>query len=323
VRRTLAIAALLTLTSTVALAAPPDKAAQDEGRERFKRGVELYRDGDFRAALIEFNRAYEIAPSYKIQFNIGQTCIELQDYACALRAFEKYTKDGGKDVPKDREKQVAKDLDRLKKLVATVKVTVNKPGADVALDDVALGRSPLADPILVGAGRHKLTATLAPAPVVTRVVDLAGGDNTEVTLEIVDAQSQVAPVPVETPKPVVAPVAPPPKEEPPPSRAPFWIALSATGVTAAGAAVIGALSLGAKSDLDKTAARLGATTAEVDGAQSRLRAMTITTDVLLAATVVGAALSTVFFFTTSPSKKPAASVQVGVGFGSASVVGAF
>jgi hypothetical protein len=320
VRRTLVLLAALCF-ATPALAAPPsgapDKQAQDEGRERFKRGVELYRDGDFRAALIEFNRAYDVAPSYKIQFNIGQTCAELQDYACALRAFDRYVRDGGKDVPKDRQKQVEKDLDRLKKLVATIRVTVNKPGADVALDDVAVGRSPLPDPLLVGAGRHRITVTLAPSPVVTRIVDVAGGDQSDVAIDL----SEPAPPPVvEAPKPVPI-VAPPPPAEPPPSRAPFWVSLATTGVLGAGVIVMGSLSLGAKSDLDRTAGRLGATTRDIDSAQSKLQAMTITTDVLLVSTVVAAGLTTVLFFTTSAPKKPA--VQVGAGLGSLTLSGAF
>ncbi len=35
-------------------------------------------------------RAYELAPAYQVLYNIAGTCYQLKDYACALRAFEKY-----------------------------------------------------------------------------------------------------------------------------------------------------------------------------------------------------------------------------------------
>src|SRR5205823_3161495 len=69
----------------------------DEGRKHFQAGVQFYKEGDFRAALIEFKRAYESAPNYKVLYNLGQTNLELQDYAQALTSFQKYLTDGGKD----------------------------------------------------------------------------------------------------------------------------------------------------------------------------------------------------------------------------------
>src|SRR5215813_11224181 len=37
----------------------------------FSRGLELYDEGDLRAALFEFTRAQEIAPNYKLFYNIA------------------------------------------------------------------------------------------------------------------------------------------------------------------------------------------------------------------------------------------------------------
>ena len=65
-----------------------DADPRAEASKRFRRGVKLYNDGDFVAALIEFKRAYELEPNYRVLYNLGQTSRELKDYAAALRAYE-------------------------------------------------------------------------------------------------------------------------------------------------------------------------------------------------------------------------------------------
>src|SRR4051812_60021 len=90
----------------------PSAAAVEEGRARFSKGVALFRASNYRAALVEFNRAYAVAPSFRIQFNIGQTCAELQDYACAVKAFQKFLAEGGTQVPAPQRVTSEKELDR-------------------------------------------------------------------------------------------------------------------------------------------------------------------------------------------------------------------
>ena len=85
-------------------AAPTTTAAarkdpKEEAMARFKRAVELYEEQDFRSALIEFKEAHRLAPTYKILFNIGQACYQLQDYVCALQSFDSYLAQGKQDIP--------------------------------------------------------------------------------------------------------------------------------------------------------------------------------------------------------------------------------
>jgi len=303
--RSIAVCLALTLAFPVAARAgdPPTKAATQEGRERFKRGVDLFHDGDFRAALIEFNRANEVAPSHKIQFNIAQTCLELQDYACALRAFENYLGEGGKEVPKDRQQLTEREIARLKRLVGSVRVISNKDGAEVSIDDIVVGRTPLTDALLVGAGRHKVSVSLPPFPPTMRVVDVAGGDKLDVEMALSEPVPVAPPPALETQARAPEPAGPAPATTPAPSRAPFWIGLVTTGVLAAGTGVTGALALSAQSKLDKTTARLGATPDDVASSRTSVRTLGSVTDVLLVTTIVAAGITTVLFFTTSPAAR--------------------
>src|SRR4051794_1962396 len=75
-------------------ASPPSKAAQTEAFSRFNKGKELFSEGDLQAALIEFRRAYELAPNYVVLYNIGNVYYQLQDYPNALTYLERYLQEG-------------------------------------------------------------------------------------------------------------------------------------------------------------------------------------------------------------------------------------
>jgi len=55
-----------------------------EAGKHFQRGVTLYNETDYRAALVEFRRAYDLAPNAAVLYNIGETEYQLRDYASAL-----------------------------------------------------------------------------------------------------------------------------------------------------------------------------------------------------------------------------------------------
>src|SRR5271163_3770938 len=87
-RRIAAILALALVSAPLPSAAqgngaPSGADAVAQARQHFTRGVRLYEEDDFRTALIEFNRAYEIAPNWQVLYNIGQAYYQLRDYANA------------------------------------------------------------------------------------------------------------------------------------------------------------------------------------------------------------------------------------------------
>src|SRR5260370_20021824 len=141
-QRALATFFLCSLTAGLApmrAARAEEPAGQLDGRAHFKRGVDFFKEGDYRAAMIEFKRAYEAAPNYKVLYNLGQTSLELQDYAGALKAFRGYLDGGGRDIAAARRAQVEVELKKLDSRVARVEIAVNLEGADVAGDDVSVG----------------------------------------------------------------------------------------------------------------------------------------------------------------------------------------
>ncbi|MFT3771378.1 MAG: tetratricopeptide repeat protein [Minicystis sp.] len=296
IRRPLALAAaaLLSLSPLAAgaQAPPPPTAKSGPGSEadrHFKRGVELYNEGDFNAALIEFRRAYELDPRYQALYNIGETYYQLQDYANALRTLDKYLKEGGAQISEARREEVQKEIDKLRTRVATVEVATRAPGVDIAVDDVVVGRTPLAGPLTVSAGRRKITATRPGKPPVSQVIEVAGGDTKKIAIEVPDD--------AEEEKPRSVPVAP-------------WVV---TGVLTAGAVVTGVLALGASNGLKDELSNMPGDAGKISSAHSKAFALGVTTDVLAGAAIVMAGVSIYFTVAAqSPKKteKPAASVHL-------------
>jgi hypothetical protein len=137
----------------------------------------MYQEDDFRGALIEFSRAYELAPNWAVLYNVGQSHYQLREYATALRTLERYLDEGGDKVAGDRRAEVELELAELRARVAHVTVVANVDDVDVALDDAPLGKASRSEPRLVGEGRHRVTASKPGYTPVSKVVDIAGGDS--------------------------------------------------------------------------------------------------------------------------------------------------
>jgi hypothetical protein len=276
-----------------------------EGRKHFTRGVELHAEGDFRGALIEFQRAYDVAPSFRILYNVAKANLELNDYAAALVAFERYLAEGGVEVPDDKRTEVEAEIQKLRQRVAYVTVECNVTGAEVTVDELPAGKTPLAKPIVVGIGRHRVVVQLAGQGSAQTVVDLAGGDRRTVELRLDVKPAVVAPTVATGP-----------------SRTPFWIGVATTSTLAVATGVFGWLALDAHRSWQRAADAGPLTPADVDDRSSRVRALRITTDVLGAATIVAGG-ATVYLGLSGRERGSETGPKVGLGLGSVTIEGRF
>ncbi|CAN5923036.1 hypothetical protein BH11MYX4_BH11MYX4_46470 [soil metagenome] len=297
-------------------AAQPAAASQEknlqEARLHFGRGVQLYRDRDFPGALAEFKRAYAIGPSFRILFNIGQAQLEVLDYAAAMDTFTRYLKGGGTEIPADKRAEVEDILTRCRERIAEVTVHATQPRAEIFVDDVSVGREPLAGPLLVSAGRHRLSAVVDGFPIAVRIIEVAGGDHPSVELAFVTPMAVVRPPAREESRPI-GPAAPP-HLAPSPSRVPFWISLGLTGAFGVATVTSGLLAVSARRSLDEELNRFPTDQDAVRGARQHLSTTALVTDVVGAATLLGVGATAYFALTTfkSPSK-PAFGLGVGPG----------
>jgi hypothetical protein len=300
------------------LATPPSRQASEEAKERYKKGLKLYQeDGAVEAALIEFERAYDLAPSYKVLYNIGQVARSLPDYVTSLRAFERYLQDGGKEITSARRVEVEKEIAEMRSRVASVEIRTNVDGATVLIDDIAVGRTPLTEPILVNAGRHKVSVA-KDTQIVAKLLTLAGRDQEKIDLPLeAPRDQQPAQPPPPPPPPSSGQESPPPlasnttapsplPPSPPPEKASYtWIGWVATGVFALSAGVTGGLALSASGDL-KSARYAGPNIPDdISATKDRVQTLAVVTDILGGAAVAALGITIVVVATTSKPTKAA------------------
>src|SRR5262245_37490779 len=103
--------------------ARPSDSAKAEASMHFGRGAELFQDGHYRAALVELQRAYEIAPNPRVLYNIGQTHAALGEFVEALHAYEEYLASAGTSVPSARRAELDEELAQLRRHIATLTIS--------------------------------------------------------------------------------------------------------------------------------------------------------------------------------------------------------
>lgn len=300
--------------------APRDAAAQSAaqgddvaaGKVHFDNAVVLFREGDHRAALTEFRRAYELSHNYRTLYNVAQTEFEVHEYASALRSFKKYLVEGGAEIDAERRTEVEGEIKKLMTRVATLTITSNAAGAEVLVDDVSIGRTPLSEAVMVSAGRRKITVQKGDLAPVSRVVEVAGGDATTLTVNLAEPQAgATAGAPAVTAPASSQPAAPPAT----PSRAGFWVAFSGTAALAIGGAVAGGLALDSYNDTKKKIATRGVSLPDVESAHSKTATLSIVADALGGAALAMGVVTIIVGVTggrsDSDAKKATASLQVG------------
>jgi len=225
---------------------PPDPETVKRAGSHFERGLQLYNDAEDRLALIEFERAYQLVPNYKVQYNIAQVSIQIGRYARAVHALEQYLKDGGDEISPERRADVEKDLKMLAGRTARVNITSNVSGAEILLDETTVAQIPMTEKLLMDAGEHRLTVRARGYQPRVEQVTLAGGDDVEFNFDLTEVKKEEPMVIVkEVQKPDQAPV-----EEEFPYVTVGWVT---TGVLAAGAVTAGVIGLNSKNKLDDLA----------------------------------------------------------------------
>ncbi len=287
-RRGLLLCAL-SFTALAPRAAHAQSNGVDEGRTRFTRGIDLYKEGNFHAALAEFRAAYAAAPSYRIHYNLGQTLYQLQDYAGAVRAFEQYVREGGDKVEADRKREVDADLEKLRPRVAQISFTVNAQGAEVSIDEEPRGKLGK-EALLVSAGRRRIAVTASGFQTETRVLDVAGTQRLELTFELkpIGGGSSSATRANTTEYPATHPK----------SRTPFYIGLVTTGVLGAGTVVMAIVASSKHADYQK-ALDVPNDKQRIDDARSSTKAAALVGDLLGGATALAGGLTILAFVLTS------------------------
>lgn len=307
-----------------AAAAKPSPEAMEKARGHYERGLQLYQEEDYGAALTEFERAYELAPTAKLLYNMARIQRHQNNYVAALTNYQRYLAEGGDAVPEDRRKEVEKEIAVLKPRLASVEVTVNQPDAEVFIDDAPVcanmgnsgckGTSPLSGPVFVNPGRRKVSASKAGFAVAAQSITVAGSDSVKVNLDLqaLGRESKYDPAP----------------------RNRALVAWGVTAVFTAGAVATGVVALNASSKLDRDLGRLSPDPGTLKDSKDQMKTFAIVSDVFIGAAAISGLVATYFTVkavqgkkttetTETPPPPPTAKVKFDVGPTGAMLHGTF
>jgi hypothetical protein len=156
-----------------------------EARASFERGLKLFDEGKFAEARDAFQHAYDLAPSYRLLYNIGLSAKELGDYAGAIRMLEGYLTEGTWEITAEKGSEIAALIGELIHKVGTNKVTTNVPGAQLFVDGVFAGQTPLEEPLVMNPGKHTIEARAKGYESASRSVTAAPGETgDDIALEL-------------------------------------------------------------------------------------------------------------------------------------------
>jgi hypothetical protein len=162
-------------------AAPSDR---EQARDKVAEGVRLLSAHDYARALARFDEAYVLYSSPKLHYNRGLALEGLGRQADAFVAFSRFV-DETKDPSPEHLKHARSEIERLKGLIGFLDVSTGRAGAEIRLDGIRVGVSPLAAPVPTEPGIHEVTVR-APefGPDTVKQVTLNPGERVSVKAEL-------------------------------------------------------------------------------------------------------------------------------------------
>jgi hypothetical protein len=193
---------IVILSSLLTVEPTAEEASDAAARASFTNGASLYKQGQFKQALEEFEKTFRLKPHPTVTFNIGRCHEKLGDVPRALGAYRMYLR----AAPESQDAKivtetVARFENALKaKGIVQFFVVAEPPQSNIEVDGKILGHSPAT--IELGAGKHTLVIAAAGYETMTRSFVTVLGRSTEMELSLKKLETRDAPVTNETPKQV-------------------------------------------------------------------------------------------------------------------------
>ena len=302
----------------VSAASARDVPISPEAKQQFKVGVALLSDPAgprYEEAYGAFKLAYAASPSSKILGNNGLCAMKLERDGEAIEAYSRYLGEVPDVDPKERA-QISQDLEVLKGSAVSVRLTFEPAEATLTDERVPVrgervtNRYPVSGgrlELAVRAGHHVFTARQPGYQDSSWELDLSPSSPFERSVVLTRKGAPPGPA-AGAGQGAVAPAAPPgtppagdTNEPERPVPASVWVTLTATGVLAVTAGVVGGLALSNHSKFEDALAT--GDNEQADSLKSKGQGLNIATDVLIG-TASAAAVVTLILYLTRPEEAP-------------------
>jgi hypothetical protein len=163
---------------------PLSETLTGPAKSDYESGKLLYGDGDYAGSLVKFSSAYEASKEPRLLWNMAACEKNLRHYSKALKLVREYAKDESKVLTEDDKKEAQELIKVMEPFTAKLQVNVDEPGAEVTVDDEALGKSP-APPVIVDIGTRKLRVRKDEFEEVLKEVPVGGAAEVSIDVKLV------------------------------------------------------------------------------------------------------------------------------------------
>jgi hypothetical protein len=190
--------------------AKTDAPADDNDRVRslFRRGAAAFQAGKLEEARQLLLEAWAVRQTYDVASSLAQIELELKRYADAAQHLDFCIRNFAPVESEQTLQQIRKAFADVKTRVGAINVSPNPGGAEIFVDNVRVGTSPLPATLFVEPGSHKLAAHLGGASA-EQIVNAEAGKGYTVELKLSEG--------AQSPAPSIAPVSSGIEAQPPAS----------------------------------------------------------------------------------------------------------
>jgi len=189
-----ALTAAVVALAACSLLAAGHAFADDEGlkelkkhaKQHFKNGLALYDEKAYELAINEFMESYRIYPFDQILYNIALCYDHTHQYVEAMKYYMMYIEEASK-ISAKMMKTISERLDDLSRFIGSLEITVNVIDAEVIVDGVTVGMSPIAG-IPVVTGEHEVIVRKAGFHQGSKKVTVISGNLTQVSIVLMKEQ---------------------------------------------------------------------------------------------------------------------------------------
>lgn len=142
-------------------------------------GRVLFEDGDYAAALIKFQNAYDSTRDPRLLWNVAACEKALRHYARVLKLLERYVREGDALLSEQDRADAASVVSAVQPLVSKLSVTSIPPGADVSIDGQPFGVTPVENE-LIDIGNRRVELRLSGYEDFAQPLAVKGGEALEV-----------------------------------------------------------------------------------------------------------------------------------------------
>ena len=187
----LVFATLLTSQTLLAQPRPAGPASSDvrsqladTARKAWDAARQLAEAKDYKGALVELQRAYELSNNPRILYNVGALEKLLTHYARAVDAWERELREGTGRLSPAEAGEARSSIAIVQQFVTTIDVTANEADATLYIDDYRVGKTPFASPVKIDVGKRAVRLSKDGFVDAVQTVDAASGQRLPVSFTL-------------------------------------------------------------------------------------------------------------------------------------------